>query len=285
VEQSGTADRSYGVAGAFAKVKQRFKRIHGPGGLNERMISYAEKHGYVETMPDKTVDPKRGYLLYCSRTSDGRILPTVPLNYHVQGTACWWMMKAMIRCYNYLQTLGPEYWIIMQVHDELVFDFPAGKNGNLDKINRLKQLMEQGGDDLGLPTPVKVEYHPHNWSESEHVTGKPKAESKGYNSSPVATRPVPQKPKLKLHKYQVSILQYLSKSARPIPGMRLSQKLKISSANITGFAGPQSAAQVETEWPFPALDSLGYVTVEVHDVNGRDVRLYTITPCGRKYLK
>ncbi len=66
----------------------------------------------------------------------------------------------------------------LTVHDELVFDLP--KRGDLVKeletsrrcsaramLSRLvfKELMEQGGKDFGVPTPVSVEYHATNWSE------------------------------------------------------------------------------------------------------------------------
>jgi DNA polymerase I-like protein with 3'-5' exonuclease and polymerase domains len=81
----------------------------------------------------------------------------------------WWMGKAMVRCYEYLRSLG-DFRLIMQVHDELVFDLPAG-NGpepwrtNLPRMWKIKHLMEEGGRDLGVPTPVQVKYHPHNWGE------------------------------------------------------------------------------------------------------------------------
>lgn len=180
VEQSGTADRAYHVPGAQHKIQDRFKKI---AGLNWHYIRLAERQGYVETMPDKTVDPKRGYPLLCTRSRWGGILPTVPFNYHVQGTACWWMTKAMIRVQAYLDTL-PDHHMIMQVHDELVFDFPkrtirgvrttTDDDGidperdflkNLPKIRKIQRLMEQGGEDISVPTPVSVEYHPETWSE------------------------------------------------------------------------------------------------------------------------
>ena len=80
--ESGTADRAYHVKGGQRRVEERFSRIK---ELNEKCIAFARKHGYVETMPDKTVDPSRGYPLWCTRMDNGDILPTVPLNYHVQG--------------------------------------------------------------------------------------------------------------------------------------------------------------------------------------------------------
>lgn len=170
VEASGTADRAYHVPGAQRKVQRRFPKM---AALNRKMIAFAEKHGYVETMPDKTVDPKRGYPLLCSRSKWGGIQPTVPLNYHVQGTACWWMMKAMIRCQEYLDTLDG-YYMVMQVHDELVFDFPKceakdGKGKNERIIRKIQKLMEKGGEDIGVPTPVSIEYHSKTWSEGVEV--------------------------------------------------------------------------------------------------------------------
>jgi DNA polymerase I-like protein with 3'-5' exonuclease and polymerase domains len=169
IESSGTADRAYHLPGAQARIQARFSKI---AALNKRMIAFAERHGYVETMPDKTVDPSRGYPLLCTRAQNGYILPTVPLNYHVQGTACWWMMKAMLRCHEFLKNTDAR--MVLQVHDELVFDFPAGHGEepwkvNLPKIRRIKRLMEQGGDDLGVPTPVSCEYHESNWSEGVSV--------------------------------------------------------------------------------------------------------------------
>ena len=172
--ENGTADRAFHRLGAHTLLKQRFTAIHGPGGLNERCIQFAERHGYVETMPDKTVDPERGYPLICERTDSGGILPTVPLNYNVQGTAMWWMMMSMVKCQAYLDDFNrrrdKSQWgyIVMQVHDELVFDFPRKENkANLGIIRDLRDLMSSSGDGIGIPTPVGVEYHGHDWSTGE----------------------------------------------------------------------------------------------------------------------
>lgn len=182
---TGTADRTYGIPGAQARIKARFAKQE---ALNQKWIRFAEKHGFVETIPDKSVDPDRGYPILCSRTEWGRVLPTVPLNYHVQGTAMWWTMQAMIRCQAQLDQWrredGFDGWIVLQVHDELVFDFPkrglprldferekksklfrTRGTSNLWRIRVLQKLMSRAGDDMGVPTPVGVEYHSENWGK------------------------------------------------------------------------------------------------------------------------
>lgn len=177
---TGTADRAYHQKGAQAKISKRFKKQE---ALNQNWIRYANRYGCVETMPDRTVDPKRGYPLLCTRTERGAIKPTVPLNYHVQGTAMWWMMKAMIRVSAFYKDLNSGkmfqgkkwpggYYLVMQVHDELVSDMPSGKGKgpnpydyNLPIAKEVARLMTLGGDDIGLPTPVSIEYHEVSWAE------------------------------------------------------------------------------------------------------------------------
>lgn len=167
VAESGTADRAAHKVGAQLLVQSRLKKH---AALNQSMIDMANRLGYVETIPDRTVNPRRGYPLYVGRTQWGKAKPTTPLNYHVQGTAMQAMAKAMVRTDDYLETKFPDGHIVMQVHDELVFDFPAGKGPkpyltNLPKIRAIRRLMEQSGEDIGIPLRVAVSYHPNNWSE------------------------------------------------------------------------------------------------------------------------
>jgi hypothetical protein len=167
-ERSGTADRAYHVKGAQKKVKARFSNIT---KLNDRLIEFAQENGYVETLKDKAIGAERGYPLETARGDWGKVRPTVPLNYYVQGTAMWWMSKAMVRCQDYIDELNAtredNYAMIMQVHDELVFDFPYVEDkGNLPLVEEIRKLMELGGDDIGMPTPCSIDYHPNNWSES-----------------------------------------------------------------------------------------------------------------------
>lgn len=146
---------------------------------NDRCVAFANERGYVETIPDRSLGMKRGYPLLCARGDFGRVKPTTPLNYRTQGTAGWWMVRAMNRCRDQLYAWhadDPAFdgFIMLTVHDELVFDFPKGKGKepwktNLPKIRKLKQLMEQSGVDIGVPTPVSIEYHANNWGEGKTI--------------------------------------------------------------------------------------------------------------------
>lgn len=171
----GTADSAAHRKGAHSLLEKRFSRLQ---KLNRKQIDYANKYGYVETMPDRTVDPQRGYPLLCSRSKWGKVLETVPLSYHVQGTAMWWTCRAMVQVQEYLDSLNGSstegYFVVMQVHDEIVLDFPAGKGSepwkrNLPKIRRIAHGMAQIGLDFkpAVKTPVGIEYHAVSWNKGK----------------------------------------------------------------------------------------------------------------------
>lgn len=146
--------------------------------LQAHYLRFAEREGYVETLPDRTVDPERGYPILASRTDDGRVLSTTPFNYHVSGTACWCKCTGLLRCSHQLakwrEEDGFDGYVVMDVHDELVFDFPRGpeRDSNLWRALVLKKLMEQSGEDLipRIRTPVALKYHDVNWASGVPVS-------------------------------------------------------------------------------------------------------------------
>ena len=140
--------------------------------LQEKYLTTAERTGFVETLPDRTVDPARGYPILASRTESGRILSTTPFNYHVSGTACWCKNTALIRCSDQCAEWrrdGFDARMVLEIHDEIIFDFPRGTTPqeNLPRALVLNKLMEQSGDNLipKIPTPVSLSYHNESWSE------------------------------------------------------------------------------------------------------------------------
>lgn len=171
----GTADIAFRKPGAQALLMQRLSKL---ADLNRRCIEFAEKHGYVETIPDRSVDPERGYPLLCTRSEHGRILPTVPLNYRIQGSAMWWTHRGTDRTERYLWEKWLEFkkkwdgFVTMQVHDEIVLDLPKAADprtdpakSNLVFVQEIARELEKCGEDMGIPTPVGIEYHPVHWAE------------------------------------------------------------------------------------------------------------------------
>lgn len=155
--------------GAFELVDQNFPKL---AALQLHYLRLAEKSGYVETLPDRTVDPTRGYPILASRTEDGRVLSTTPFNYHTSGTACWCKNTALVRCSDQCAEWrgdGFDAHVILEIHDQIIFDFPRGAipEENLPRAMVLKGLMEQSGEDLipRIPTPVSLSYHDESWAK------------------------------------------------------------------------------------------------------------------------
>ncbi len=165
--QEKKADLTYRVPGAYKKIGQRFPKID---ALNRKYIAQANRQGYVETLRDRSIDARRGYPIMTSRSERGEVLPTVPFCYHVSGSAMWGTRKAMVRCDDELREWrhnGFDAWMALQVHDELCFDFPFGGKRNLPRARKLVKLMEQSGEDFGIPLTASLKYCPNDWSRAE----------------------------------------------------------------------------------------------------------------------
>ena len=164
-------DTTAGIVGAFERIDRGMPLL---AALQAKYLDIAERTGFVETIPDKSVDPTRGYPILASRTEDGRVLSTTPFNYHVSGSACWCKNKALVRCSEQLRQWRREGFdgdIALEIHDEILFDFPRGKtlDENKGRALILKGLMEKSGDDIGIPCPVSAELHTESWAKGVSI--------------------------------------------------------------------------------------------------------------------
>jgi len=152
--------------GAYKALKSAFNRLT---DYNNHWVSMANQKGYIETMIDYEVDPERGYPLWL-RKSFNRIKPTQPLSYHVQGTACWIMIRAMTKVEDLFQLWNrkrrtKKYSIALQVHDELVLQMPYKPNlANRKRAKVVAKVMASIGDAVRVPLTCGIDYHEHNWS-------------------------------------------------------------------------------------------------------------------------
>lgn len=166
-------DATAGIAGAYDLIDRGMPRL---AQLQADVLRRAERTGFVETLPDRTVDATRGYPILASRTEDNRVLSTTPFNYHVSGTACWIKNTALVRCIDQCarwRAEGFDARVSLEIHDEILFDMPRGATPeeNLPRAIILKGLMEQCGADLvpSIPTPVSVEYHAISWADGRKM--------------------------------------------------------------------------------------------------------------------
>lgn len=131
--------------------------------------AYFERYAAVKAFLDRTIDQarERGY----TTTILGRRRPIpeiasadpvqrgfgerMAVNSPIQGSAADLIKLAMIHVHRRLRDELPQTKMILQVHDELVFETPE------DEVERAKQLvrseMEATGEKLGLSVPLKVD--------------------------------------------------------------------------------------------------------------------------------
>lgn len=144
---------------AQAYIDTYFARYPGVKEYMDRTRELAAKQGYVETLFGRRlhlpeINSKNGM----RRAAAERTAINAPM----QGTAADIIKKAMIDMQVWLETEGTDVRMIMQVHDELIFEVPEAK---LEEISaKIKEVME-GAVELNVPLQVDVG-HGANWDEA-----------------------------------------------------------------------------------------------------------------------
>ncbi|ENG4185212.1 DNA polymerase I [Providencia rettgeri] len=136
-----------------------FERYPGVLRYMENTRLQASEQGYVETL-----EGRRLYLADI-KSSNGmrrKAAEREAINAPMQGTAADIIKKAMIAVDEWLQTEKPHADMLMQVHDELVFEV---KESELEQVQaQVQTLMEQS---MKLDVPLKVDIGiGNNWDEA-----------------------------------------------------------------------------------------------------------------------
>ena len=122
-------------------------------------IAFAKDKGYVETLMGR-----RRYLRDIN--SNNAVVRAVSernaINAPIQGLAADIIKKAMIDIQRYLEQKKMKSKMLLQVHDELVFDM------HKDEIKELKTVVKQKMEEVfTLEVPLTVELdHGANWLEA-----------------------------------------------------------------------------------------------------------------------
>lgn len=140
-----------GISQAQAKeiIDNYFDTFKNVKSFMENLTSLAREKGYAETLTGR-----RRYLrnINSSNFVVKQFEERVAVNMPVQGTAADMIKIAMINVFNELKKRGFKTKMLLQVHDELVFDVP--KNEVSDVVPMIKEQMENA---LPLDVPVLVE--------------------------------------------------------------------------------------------------------------------------------
>ena len=136
-----------------------FERYPGVLEYMERTRKQAKEQGYVETL-----DGRRLYLpdINASNAARRAGAERAAINAPMQGTAADIIKRAMIAVDGWLQKEQPRVKMIMQVHDELVFE--VHKDDVEAVSQKIHELMENS---MQLDVPLLVEVGSGvNWDEA-----------------------------------------------------------------------------------------------------------------------
>jgi DNA polymerase-1 len=140
-------------------IDRYFERYPGVRDYMDRTRALAKEQGYVETLFGR-----RLYLPEINARNKMRVQAAerTAINAPMQGTAADIIKRAMLAVDAWLQGGGVDARMIMQVHDELVFEVAAGEVGPVsDEVCRLMS----GAAELSVPLLVEVGVG-DNWDEA-----------------------------------------------------------------------------------------------------------------------
>jgi DNA polymerase-1 len=143
---------------AQAYIDEYFKKYTGVRTYIEKSLEEARQKGYVTTLLNR-----RRYLpdLHSATVAIRQATERMAVNTPLQGTAADVIKVSMIRIQNRIEELGLSCRMIMQVHDELVFEVPEEEL--LKAIPMIQNEMETV---MNLSVPLKVSVHSgKNWAE------------------------------------------------------------------------------------------------------------------------
>jgi DNA polymerase-1 len=144
---------------AQAYIDEYFRKYTGVKAYINQSLEEAKERGYVSTLLHR-----RRYLpdIHSLSTPVRQATERMAINTPLQGTAADIIKLAMIRIQNRIEEQALSAKMIMQVHDELVFEILEGE---IKKVCPLIQQEMEAVMPLSVPLKVSV-YSGKNWAEA-----------------------------------------------------------------------------------------------------------------------
>lgn len=144
-------------------IKQYLNRFHELRDWMETTKNFAREHGYVETLLGRRIHINGAKDKMAARRN---FADRQAINAPIQGTAADIMKRAMIRIPPALAAARLSGRMVLQVHDELLFDVPEAEAKATAAL--VKSIMENAPTPaLQLSVPLIAEVgQAHNWAEA-----------------------------------------------------------------------------------------------------------------------
>ncbi len=149
-----------GISQAEAKqyIGNYFEYYAGIKSFVESTIQEAKRLGYVTTIFNRRREVPE---IVAQNATTRNLGERIAVNTLIQGSAADLMKLAMVRTFRELKRADFQSKLILQVHDELIFETPEGEEETLKAV--VKQQMEGAGS---LSVPISVDLGVgRNWAE------------------------------------------------------------------------------------------------------------------------
>ena len=150
-----------GEAGAY--IKTYFERFPGIRDYMDRIKETVKRDGYVSTIFGRRIHIPA---IHSKSGAERQFGERAAINAPIQGAAADIIRRAMIRMPQALLDAGLKTRMLLQVHDELVFEAPEAEAERALKI--IKSVMEKAGEpvvDLSVPLVVEAKAAA-NWDQA-----------------------------------------------------------------------------------------------------------------------
>jgi DNA polymerase I len=150
-----------GEAGAY--IKTYFERFPGIQAYMDATKAFVREHGYVTTIFGRKINIPE---IQAKSVGQRQFAERAAINAPIQGAAADVMRRAMIRMPAALQAAGLDAKMLLQVHDELVFEAPEGEADRACQV--IREVMEKAAEPaVALSIPLTVEARAaKNWDEA-----------------------------------------------------------------------------------------------------------------------
>ena len=150
-----------GEAGAY--IKTYFERFPGIRDYMDRIKAEVKQAGYVSTLFGRRIHIPA---IHSKSGAERQFGERAAINAPIQGAAADIIRRAMMRMPAALQAAGLETRMLLQVHDELVFEAPAAEAEAAIPV--IKRIMEKAAEPaVALTVPLDVEAKAAlNWDEA-----------------------------------------------------------------------------------------------------------------------